>query len=169
MFNVRDRNRLRLLQRILFLSALAMVLSACVTHASDATPSNVFSGSWKYQQTCGSQHSATLTLHQAGDDVVGDWTDGTSVSGSDGSLKGSVRDGKLFVRYCGNDDQAGYAICPKYEAQESDYFFHEGEDLVWYRMVGKKGANTFDRYVVLHAVIKGQSLLVDKHCSDNEN
>ena len=167
--NVLNRNRRRLLKSILFMGALAIALSACVTRASDAAPSNVFSGSWKYQQTCGSQHSATLTLHHAGDDVTGDWTDGTSLSGSDGSLKGSIREGKLFVRYCGNDDQAGYAICPKYEPEESDYFVPVGGDLVWYRMVGKKGANTFDKYVVLHAVIKGEPLPVDNHCSDHEN
>ncbi len=163
------RNRLGLLKNMLFLGAVAVALSVSVTRASDATTSKAFSGHWKYQQTCGPQHSATLTLRAVGDDVTGDWTDGTRVSGSDGSLKGRIRDGKLFVRYCGGDEHAGYAVCPVYETGESDYFIRKGKDLVWYRMVGKKGANTFDKYVVLHPVVKGKPLPVDSHCTDNEN
>ena len=169
MINILDRNRLRLPKSILFLGALALAQALCTANASGATASKAFSGNWKYQQTCGSQHSATLVLSQTGNDVTGDWTDGTRMSGSDGSLKGSVRNGKLFVRYCGADEQAGYVICPTYEAEESDYFIRKGKDLVWYRMIGKKGANTFDKYMVLHPVVKGQPLPVDNHCSDNEN
>jgi hypothetical protein len=169
MINALGRSHLRLPKNMLFLGALALAQALSVANASDAAASKTFSGHWKYQQTCGSQHSATLTLSQAGDDVTGDWTDGTRLSGSDGSLKGSVRDGKLFVRYCGGDKQSGYAVCPTYEAEDSDYFIRNGKDLVWYRMVGKKGAHTFDKYVVLHPIIKGKPLPVDDHCTDNEN
>lgn len=96
--------------------------------------------------------------------MTGDWSDGDQSFGSDGKLKGHLRDGKLFVRYCGNDAQAGYAVCPAYESNETDYFVRQGDDLVWFQMTGKKGEGTFQKYVVLHPVVAGKPVATDDKC-----
>ncbi|WP_139350907.1 hypothetical protein [Rhodanobacter sp. C01] len=169
MIPISTRNRLRRSRRALLLGVLVAGQILCVAHAADASDAKAFTGDWKYKQTCGYQHSATVTLTQTGENVTGDWTDGTRLSGSDGSLKGSIRNGKLYVRYCGGDEHAGYAVCPSYETEESDYFARQGSDLVWYRKVGKKEESTYEKYVVLHPVIKGKHLPVDDHCTDDKN
>lgn len=153
----------------LFLGVLIIGQVFGAVRAADAPSNKVFAGDWKYKQTCGYQHSATVTLTQTDKSVTGDWTDGTRLNGSDGSLKGSIRNGKLYVRYCGGDEHAGYAVCPSYETEESDYFAREGSNLVWYRKIGKKQESTYEKYVVLHPVIKGKPLPVDDRCTDNQN
>jgi hypothetical protein len=147
------------------LGALVVGQILCAAYATGTAKAKTFAGDWKYKQSCGYQHSATVTLTQTGEDVAGDWTDGTRLNGSDGSLKGRIRDDKLYVRYCGGDEHAGYPICPSYETEESAYFIRKGNDLAWYRRVG----NTFEKYVVLHPVIKGKHLPVDDHCTDDQN
>lgn len=169
MFRSSARNSLRRFRRVLLLGALVVGQILCTAYAAGASKTNTFAGDWKYKQTCGYQHSATVTLTQTGEDVTGDWTDGTRLNGSDGSLKGQIRGDKLYVRYCGGDEHAGYAICPSYETEESGYFTRKGNDLVWYRRIGKKEDNTFEKYVVLHPVIKGKHLPVDDHCTDDQN
>jgi hypothetical protein len=147
---------------VLAMAALALAQGFCLAQAND----NSFQGSWAYKQTCGQHHAAQIKLIQTGTDITGEWSDGTQASGSDGKLKGSIHDGKLFVRYCGTDEQAGYAVCPDYEASETDYFVRQGADLVWYQMTGKKGDNTFRKYVVLHASVNGKPVPGDSKCSD---
>jgi len=161
--------RLRRSRGALLFGALIVGQIFCATYAADTSAAKAFAGNWKYKQTCGYQHSATVTLTQTGENVTGDWTDGTRLSGSDGSLKGTIRNGRLYVRYCGGDEHAGYAVCPSYETEESDYFAREGSDLDWYRKIGKKAESTYEKYVVLHPVIKGQRLPVDGHCTDDKN
>ena len=168
MFSITARICSRRHRSAFVLGALIVAQIFCATHAADFSTTS-FAGDWKYKQTCGYQHSATLTLTESGEGVTGDWTDGTRLSGSDGSLKGSIRNGKMYVRYCGGDEHAGYAVCPSYEKEESDYFTREGNDLAWYRKAGKKSAATYEKYVVLHPVIKGQKLPLDNHCTDDKN
>lgn len=169
MFPVPVRIRSRYSRGVLLLGALVFGQILCAACAADTPKGAAFAGNWEYKQTCGYEHSATVTLAQNGKDVSGDWTDGTRLNGSDGSLDGRIRDGKLYVRYCGGDEHAGYAICPSYEAEESAYFTRQGNDLVWYRRVGKREENTFEKYVVLHPVLKGKRLPVDDHCTDDQN
>ncbi|HEY9133207.1 MAG TPA: hypothetical protein VIM98_15745 [Dyella sp.] len=140
-------------------AVLLMVQGIGVACAADRS----FDGDWIYKQACGQHHAAHFTLTQNGDEVAGDWSDGTQASGSDGKLKGDIHDGKLFVRYCGNDESAGYAVCPNYEDDETDYFVRDGADLVWYRMLGKKGDNRFKKYVVLHPS-HGRAVPADNDC-----
>lgn len=134
--------------------------------AAWAIESPAFQGQWAYKQACGQHHVAEVKLVQSGSAVSGEWSDGNQASGADGRLKGSIRDGKLFVRYCGSDEQAGYALCPKYEAEETDYFARQGRDLVWYQMTGKTGDHTFRKYVVLHPVSDGKPVVADTKCDD---
>jgi hypothetical protein len=152
-------------RKVWLLGALFVGQTLAFAHAADTTKAQDFAGDWKYKQTCGYQHSATLSLTATDRDVTGDWTDGTRLNGSDGSLKGSLRDGKLYVRYCGGDADAGYPVCPAYEAEASAYFVRQGGDLVWYR----KSDKTFERYLVLHPLVKGGQLPLDTDCKGVED
>ncbi|MHB1056291.1 MAG: hypothetical protein ACYC0F_00230 [Rhodanobacter sp.] len=169
MFSISACIRSRPPRGTLLLGALIVGQILCTASAADTSKAKAFAGDWKYKQTCGYQHSTTVTLTQTGEDVTGDWADGTRLNGSDGSLEGHIRDDKLFVRYCGGDEHAGYPICPSYETEESGYFTRKGNDLVWYRRIGKKEENNFEKYVVLHPVIRGKHLPVDDHCTDDNN
>jgi hypothetical protein len=168
MFSIPPHLRSRQFRFAFVLGMLVVGQILCTAHATNSPQAKAFAGDWKYKQTCGYQHSATVTLIQTGEDVAGDWTDGTRLSGSDGSLKGRIRGGKLYVRYCGGDEHAGYTICPNYETEEGGYFTRQGRDLVWYRRIGKPEESTFEKYVVLHPVIKGKRLAVDDHCADDQ-
>ncbi len=137
-------------------------------HAKD-TSSKAFDGYWTYNNDCHFGHYAEIELAQKGAEVTGDWSDGTRLSGSDGSLQGRIRDNKLFVRYCGSDEHSGYAVCPRYEAKESDYLVRQGSDLVWYRGSGQATARTFEKYVVLHPSAKGKRGSFDTECPNDEN
>lgn len=151
--------------RGVLLGVLLLGQGLAFAHAVGAAEAQDFVGTWKYKQSCGYQHSVTLDLSRAGNAVTGDWTDGTRLDGSDGSLKGRFRDGKLYVRYCGGDEHAGYPVCPAYEAEESGYLVRRGNDLVWYR---KSGGN-FEQYVVLHRDMKGKQLQLDTDCKGEED
>jgi hypothetical protein len=169
MFRISSRLRLHRAGAAFYVATLLLGQASGAAHAADGSNVSAFAGDWKYKQTCGYAHSAELNLTQTGTSVSGDWSDGTRLSGSDGSLKGTVRDGKLFVRYCGGDEHAGYAVCPSYDTRESDYFVRTGNDLAWYRESGEGKSRTFEKYVVLHAVSKGKRVVTDDHCTGQEN
>lgn len=159
--------RLRQCRSILFL-ALAFGQLLCIAHAAGMVDATTFAGNWKYIQTCGYKHSATLTLTQTGNEVSGYWSDGTRLWGADGPLKGHVRDGKLYVRYCSNDARAGYSTCPSYPTRDVDHFVRQGNDLTWYSGDDTVPEDRSEKYVVLHRVIKGQPVRVDDHCPDGQ-
>ena len=122
-----------------------------------------YSGHWIYQQTCGWQHVATLDLEQTDSTVTGKWSDGTRVRGSEGSLKGQLVDGKLYVRFCGIDERSGYAVCPKFGTEVTDHIVRRGSTLTWYRGSG----NQFDKYIDLHPAVGGKPSVVDSDCSND--
>ena len=47
---------------VLLLGALVVGQILCTAYATGTPKAKVFAGDWKYKQTCGYQHSATLTL-----------------------------------------------------------------------------------------------------------
>jgi hypothetical protein len=134
------------------------IVTGCVLAASDA-----YSGHWMYQQTCGWEHVATLDLEQIGNTVTGKWSDGTRVHGSEGSLKGELRDGTLYARFCGVDESSGYSVCPKFDSEVSDHLVRRGSTLVWYQGSGKQ----FDEYLVLHPAVHGNASVKDNNCSND--
>jgi hypothetical protein len=147
------------------MATLLLVGVGCFSSVLAADDS--FNGSWGYEQTCGMRHVAAVRLSQKGDAVNGDWSDGSARgSGTYGKLLGAVKDGKLYVRYCGGDDNSDYSICPNYEAEASDYFVRQGKDLVWYKMDGKPSENKFIKYLVLHQKVNGKPVIMDTHCAD---
>lgn len=134
------------------------MVTGCVLAASDT-----YSGHWMYLQTCGWEHVATLNLEQTGNTVTGKWSDGTRVRGSEGSLKGELRDGTLYVRFCGVDESSGYSVCPKFDSEITDHLIRRGSALVWYQGSGKQ----FDEYLVLHPAVHGKATVKDSNCSND--
>lgn len=128
-----------------------------------------FAGHWLYKQTCGYEHSVDLVFEQKGDDVTGQWSEGTRLSGSFGSLQGRVDKDRLYMRYCEGDERSGYAKCPEYDPESVDYFVRTGKDLVRYKGTGLGTAKTFEKDLVLHRVIKVRPTITDDHCPDDEN
>lgn len=162
------RTPLRQSPRVLLLGALLVGQVFCAAHAKESV-SRAFDGYWTYSNDCRFGHYAEVKLAQRDSDVTGDWSDGTRVEGWDGSLKGSVRDGKLYAKYCSTEANGGHAICPSYDASESDYFVRQGHDLVWYRSTGHGATRTFEKYLVLHPSIKGKPAPADVDCPDDDN
>jgi hypothetical protein len=105
-----------------------------------------------------------LTVKQADAQATGDWSEGTNVSGEDGSLKGEVRGDKLFVRYCSTDGNDPKSACPTYDDRE-DYFALRDGAIVRYQKYG----SAYKEDVVLHRDDAGKSVPVDTtKCYDNK-
>ena len=168
MFHIPARVRLRQPFGVLLFGTLVVGQLLCSAYAED-TASNAFDGYWTYNNNCHFGHYAEIKLTQKNTDVTGDWSNGTRLSGSDGSLKGRIRGNKLFVRYCGGDEHSGYAVCPKYETEESDYLVRQGSDLAWYRGSGKGTTRTFEKYVVLHPSVEEKRRSFDNDCANDDN
>lgn len=162
------RIRLHRSHGVLIFLALIAGQIFCMAHAKGAS-SNAFNGYWTYNNDCHFGHYAEMKLTQKGADVTGDWSDGTRLSGSDGSLKGRIRGDKLFVRYCGGDEHSGYTVCPKYETEESNYLIRQGSDLVWYKGSGQGTARTFEKYIALHPSVEGTRGSSDTDCPNDDN
>ena len=131
--------------------------------------SKPFSGHWLYKQTCGYEHSVDLVFDQKEEGVTGQWSEGTRLSGSFGSLKGRTQGGRLYMRYCEGDERIGYTKCPEYDPESTDYFVRKGNDLVRYKSAGTGAARIFEQDLVLHQAIKGKPTITDDHCADDEN
>lgn len=141
---------------------VVLAAQALITGCAMAAPTD-YSGHWMYQQTCGWQHVATLDLEQTGSSVTGKWSDGTRVRGSQGSLKGKLVDGKLYVRFCGSDKSSGYTVCPKFGTEVTDHLVRRGNALTWYQGSG----NQFDKYIELHPAVDGNASVLDSDCSND--
>ncbi|QNH22922.1 hypothetical protein HEP73_03871 [Xanthomonas sp. GW] len=152
---------LRLLGVLFF---AATVLTAACSSAASAAKVPPFAGKWGYAKKCDLGHYLGLDLQQSGDRVSGDWSEGTNARGSDGRLEGRVRGNKLYVRYCSDDGEVGYAVCPEYSGAE-DYFLIEQETLVRYQKYG----SSYRRGVALHPDRPGKEVPFDKDCMDMED
>lgn len=156
-----EKYGLRLLGVLFF--AVTLLTTSCSSTASAAkVPS--FAGKWAYAKKCDSGHYLGLELQQSGDHVSGDWSEGTNARGSDGKLEGQVRGDKLYVRYCSDDGEVGYAACPNYSGAE-DYFLIDKDTLVRYQKYG----SSYRRGVVLHPDGPGKEVPFDKDCIDKED
>lgn len=144
---------------------LAVVCAVSASCSTARTHEPDFSGSWAYQKKCDQGHSVNLGFKQVGKQVTGDWSEGTTIRGSDGELKGEVRAGKLFVRYCATDGDSRMAACPAYEARE-DYFVFRDEAIVRY----KKYGSSYKEDVVLYRDDVGKDVPVDtSKCYDKDD
>jgi hypothetical protein len=104
-----------------------------------------FEGQWSYRDDCDHGHYVTLELKRDRDQLIGSWSDGTLLRGSQGLLKGRVSNGRLIAEWCSEYEEAGVlAVCPHYDWLE-DYFVARGGTIVWYRKYGQE----YSEYVVL--------------------
>lgn len=147
-----------------FSCVIVVLLShlACSTQAPAALASNkqdanqLFIGEWTYARKCDFGHFVNIMLKQAANDVSGEWSEGTNLRGSNGLLKGTIRDGKLFARYCSQDGEKGYTACPEY-GDETNYFIREGDGLIRYQKFG----NEYKKEIALYRDVAGEQLLID--------
>jgi hypothetical protein len=134
--------------------------------ASSTMAQSTFQGDWSYQQSCGWRHTANLGLKQKDNKVTGQWDDGTKIRGENGDLQGKIVSGKLYVRYCNEDDQSNeVSVCPKFNSNDRpDYYILNGEQLIWYKVFG----SGYRKYLTLHRVIKGKAFPTDNHCPEDD-
>jgi hypothetical protein len=129
-----------------------------------------FQGDWLYEQTCGWEQATNLTLNQQGAVVKGTWADGSARGhGDTGTLEGTVKDGKLWVSFCTDDEAGSDKPCTTFDTQDQDYYTLRGNDLTWYRQFGKNANVTYEKYVTLHRQIKGKKTITDDRCPDEQN
>lgn len=106
-----------------------------VAGARSSRPAD-FVGEWGYSTRCNMGHYVVLSISEAGDGLVGSWSDGTNSRGSDGALRGSVEGDRALIQLCGSDaKQSGITQCPHYEDAEG-FLKRRGRSLVWYRRSG---------------------------------
>jgi|GEM_PF-2006792 uncharacterized protein YecT (DUF1311 family) len=127
-------------------------------------------GDWGYRSDCGSGHYVQFSAKPAGAAVGGTWSDGTRAGGESGSFKGELRDGKLFVRFCSDEEtRGGFPLCPAYGTGDDAYFVPVGKDLAWYRTWGPPADGKFDKYVELHRAANGEKVPLDTRCPTGSN
>jgi len=141
------------------------VLFAGLAFSSSVVAQSSFQGEWSYQQACGLRHTANLGLKQTSNKVTGQWDDGTKLRGDNGELLGSIRSGKLFVRYCNEDAQSSnFSTCPKFNpGDKPDYYVLDGDQLIWYQSFG----NGYRKYLTLHRFTKGKKFPTVNYCPED--
>lgn len=147
-------------------AALVVAMGLITSCASSASARNApsFSGEWAYAKKCDFGHYLSLHLQQHGDRVTGDWSEGTNLRGGDGRLQGQVRGTTLFVRYCSDSEEKGYAACPAFSGPDDQFRLENGQ-LVRYQPYG----SDYRRSVALHPVTAGKEVPFDKECADPED
>lgn len=104
-----------------------------------------FEGEWSYRDDCDRGHYVTLELKRKNDRLIGSWSDGTLLRGSQGLLKGRVNEGRLIAEWCSEYEEAGAPpLCPHYDWSE-DYLVARDGGIVWYQKYGQE----YSEYVVL--------------------
>lgn len=114
---------------------MAILLTSSCSSVASTAESPPLSGNWEYTRSCGAVQFVGITLQQYTDRVTGDWSEGSGSRGGGGKLEGEVRGAKPYLRYCGDDGEAGYSACPTFSGSE-DYFFLEKEVLIRYQEYG---------------------------------
>lgn len=124
--------------------------------------SQKFEGEWSYHNDCDHGHYVTLEFKREKDLLVGFWSDGTLLRGSQGLVRGRVDQGRLVAEWCSDSEQAGApALCPSYEPSD-DYLVARDGVLAWYQKYGQD----YVEYVVLKQGIKSHKSM--KACEKNE-
>jgi hypothetical protein len=122
-------------------------------------------GRWAYAQSCGWQHSAQLEVTAESDGIRGTWSDGTRVRGDSGELRGTLRDGKWFLRFCRDAGSEDAEACPHF-GEEQSYVVSKAGRLLWYR---KYGADGYREYLSLHRVDGDRAPPLDDDCPEQDS
>lgn len=145
---------------IFFISAKPRELST--TDPVQVDSARKFEGEWSYRNDCDHGHFVTLELKRENDLVVGSWSDGTLLRGSQGLVRGRINKGQFVAEWCSEYEQAGApSLCPSYEPSD-DYFVARDGALVWYRKYGQDHVE----YVVLKKGIKSHQPM--KACGEDK-
>lgn len=122
-----------------------------------------FEGQWSYRDDCGRGHYVTLELKREKDQLIGSWSDGTLLCGSQGLLKGRVSKDRLIAEWCSEYEEAGApALCPQYDWPE-DYLVARDGTIVWYQKYGQD----YVEYVVLKKGIESHQPM--KACGEDKS
>ena len=140
-------------------------VTAMLPSQHEEEASSGFLGRWAYTQSCGLQHSAEIELNAASDGIRGAWNDGTRIRGDSGELRGLLRAGKLWIRFCRDAGAGGAEVCPRF-GPERAYFTREDDRLVWYRNDGTGG---YREYLRLHRIIANAQIPTDDHCPEADS
>lgn len=125
-------------------------LATILTTTACASATQV-EGDWAYRQACAPEHSATMSLQQAGGTVTGTWSDGDGRGmGEAGDLTGTARDGRVYLRFCTNLSAQGKNACPDF-GDEHAYLERKGDGIAWYRRAG----TDYQPYLTLQRVPPG--------------
>ncbi len=159
--------------RLAFVAMAVCMASACAQSPGpiaaapspdSSTAAAAFAGRWAYAQSCGWQHSAELEFNATADGIRGTWNDGTRVRGDSGELQGTLRDGKLFVRFCRDAGGNASDACPNF-GEEQSYVARKDERLTWYR---SNGAGGYREYLTLHPAVAGADVPTDDDCPEDD-
>jgi uncharacterized protein len=128
------------------------------------------SGEWGYDTDCDFGHHTEWNIPKSGDGpITGDWTDVTRARGWIGKFKGEWRRGRLYVRFCEEDDGFGSPpFCPEF-GDVDGYLSVRGERLVWFRRSGPAGSGTFHEYVTLSRRPRYGNVSKDNYCGDDDD
>jgi uncharacterized protein YecT (DUF1311 family) len=130
-----------------------------------SAPNSHFSGSYGYRSDCNDGHYVQFQVEKSAPDISGTWSDGTRSEGDSGQFRGHLRDGKLYVAFCTDEDKKGFAQCPSFSSDDDAYFVQSGTSITWFQPVGTGAGKTFEKYVVLQRVKPGAKAPLDSKCS----
>lgn len=146
-------------------------ISACASAqnkpSANAAAVRAFQGAWLYAQTCGFLHSINFEFHVAPNgEIQGTWAEGTRVRGEHGDLRGTYRDGRLYLRQCRADVDNNHAeACPLFFG--NSYVTLQGNQLTWHKEYGR---GQHEKYRTLHRVVKGKTTPTDgRGCDEEKN
>ena len=129
---------------------------------TQADSAQKFEGEWSYRNDCDRGHYVTLELKRENNKLIGSWSDGTLLRGSQGLLKGRVSKDRLIAEWCSEYEEADApALCPHYDWSE-DYLVARDDALVWYQKYGQD----YVEYVVLKKGIKSHQPM--KACDEDK-
>lgn len=104
-----------------------------------------YAGEWAYTSSCNQGHYVTLDLRMDPVGIVGEWSDGTQLRGSQGKLHGVVAGSHLEVALCDEGGGgSGNSACP-YFTEGQNSLELRGNSLVWRQRFGA----AFTDYVTL--------------------
>lgn len=136
------------MKTILPIYASLLLLQACVTASNrghdmpaataDSRPvaslerSRQIEGDWGYSTECNQGHFITITLALRGQKLIGSWSDGTLLSGSDGEIEVEANTGGFTAKRCGSNESSGLPLCPRLHHVGDRFQLKHGR-LYWYQ------------------------------------
>lgn len=115
-----------------------------------------FGGNWEYHIIgCDYESMGQFSFILKGNKVYGSWNEGSPQGhGSSGKLKGEIKNNKLLIWRCSDDDNFSYPKCPSYEKEPTRYFIKDQKNLSSYSKYGNKFQKDFVKFYKVKRGIK---------------